>query len=87
MVVVGNHNLIAPMATDGRINTFTTRFVGIIRMLDAIKWYSKIHYLSYSEGDFEAHANNFARGSRTAKFWPLRSRLRSGGIDIYKAVD
>ena len=83
MVAVGNHNLIAPMATDGRINTFTTRFVGIIRMPDAIKWYSKLYHLSYPESRFEAHANNFARGSRTAKFW----LLRSSGIDTYKAVD
>ena len=43
MVVVGNHNLIAgaPMATDRRINTFTTRFIGIIRMLYEIKWYDQ----------------------------------------------
>ena len=40
--------LIAAMAADGRINTFTTRFVGIIRMPDAIKWYSKLHHQSYS---------------------------------------
>ena len=61
MVVVGNHKFIAPMAADGKINTFTTRFAGIIRMLDAIKWYSKVYYLSYSEGHFEGHANYFAR--------------------------
>ena len=84
MVAVGKHNVIAPMATDGRmIYTLTTRFVGITRMLDAIKRYSKIHCVSYSEGHFEAHAHNFARGSRTAKFW----LLRSSGIDTYKAVD
>jgi hypothetical protein len=43
MVVVGNHNLIAgaPMAADRRINTFTMRFIGIIRMIYAIKWYNK----------------------------------------------
>ena len=43
MVVVGNHNLIAgaSMATNRRINTFTTRFIGIIRMLYAINWYNK----------------------------------------------
>jgi hypothetical protein len=65
------------------IYTFTTRFIGITRMLDANKWYSKIDCVSYSEGHFEADANNFAQGSRTAKFW----LLRSSGIDIYKAVD
>ena len=85
MVVVRNENLIAgaPMATDGRINTFITKFVRALRKREVITWYNKICNLSYSEGHCEARANNFARGSRTAEFWPLRN----SGVGIYKPAN
>lgn len=84
MVVLRSENLIAgaPMATDGRINTCITKFVRALRKLEVITWYNKISYLSYSEGHFEARANDFARGSRTAEFWPASKqcsrRLQTG---------